>query len=102
MLKNIQMKEIIKASGLTSLSGRCGLTYQTLVKEMLKGNDKAQIYGYLEQNKKLKAKLFHFVQNKKDIIQIQNKGLNRMSTNWAREIFLRIFITTYSRIKLHR
>ena len=100
--KNSQMKEIIKASGLTSLSGRCGLTYQTLVNEMFNGNDKAQIYSYLELNKKFKPKLFHFVQNKKDIIQIQYKGQNRMMTNWARDIFLSIFITSYSRIKLHK
>ena len=57
--KNSQMKEIIKASGLTSLSGRCGLTYQTLVNEMFNGNNRAQIHSYLELNKKFNPKLFH-------------------------------------------
>ena len=46
--KNSQMKEIIKASGLTSLSVNCGLTYQTLVNEMFNGKNKGQIYSYLE------------------------------------------------------
>ena len=69
---------------------------------MFNRNETLNIQIYLEKHRKFKQNFFDIVKNQKDIFQIQYQGTNKLENHWSHDIFLRLFITAHSTIKLHK
>ena len=100
--KNPSLKEIVKGSGLTSLSGRTGLHYINKVTEIFSGTEKNALRQRILSPDFQDLHLYEIIKNEKEVYILTYKTKENLRNTWKSDVFLGLFITSYSRITLHK